>query len=111
MVIPFPCMIRDGGGDDGTTQSRSGTAVLRVPPRRGGSGRSSGAADRGVRGPVVGLWRAGALLLRDRPAFDRPGADDPDAHPRLCLRDPVGAATLSRGSGQLGLSMVLRSGP
>src|SRR5690349_21655962 len=100
-----------GADDDGTAESESGSALLRVLPRRCRSRRSSSTADRVAPGPVMGLWRAGALLLRDRSAFDRPGADDPDAHSRLCLRDPFGAATLSRGSGQLGLSMVLRPGP
>ena len=65
---------------------------------------------RGVLDLSWGLCGARAVLLGDRSAFDRPGADDTDAHHRLCFRDPVGAAALSRGSGQLGLSMVLRFG-
>ena len=35
------------------------------------------------------------LLSRARSALDRSGADDPDAHRRLCVRDPLGAGALS----------------
>ena len=51
--------------------------------------------------------RTGAALFSDRPALDRSGADDPDADPRLCVRDPLGARAVPRGSGQPGLSLVL----
>jgi hypothetical protein len=54
----------------------------------------------------VGLFGACVLLIRGRPAFERSGADDPDAHSRLRFRDQVGAAAPSRGSSQLGLSMM-----
>src|SRR5215467_11318120 len=40
-------------GDDGAAEARTGTAVLRVPARRGGTGRSPGARDR---------WRARSVL-------------------------------------------------
>ena len=52
--------------------------------------------------------RAGALLLPPWPPFDRSGADDPDAHPRLRVRHPLGAAAVPRGAGEPGVSLVLR---
>ena len=36
----------------------------------------------------------GALLLPHRPTVDRSGADDPDAHRRLRVCNPLGAAHL-----------------
>jgi len=35
--------------------------------------------------------RGASIAQGARPAFDRPGSDDPDAHHRLRLRDPLGA--------------------
>ena len=40
----------------------------------------------------LGARRAGAPLSSDRPALDRSGAHDPDAHRRLRVRHPLGAA-------------------
>ena len=55
-----------------------------------------------------GLRRAsGAVLQRDGPAFDRSGADDPDADRRLLLRHPLGAAAVRGGPSQPGLPLVL----
>ena len=42
-------------------------------------------------------WR---LLSLDRPALDRSGAHDPDAHCRLRVRDPLGAGVVPRGAGE-----------
>ena len=56
----------------------------------------------------MGARRAGAPLLAPRPALDRSGADDPDAHPRLRVRHPLGTAAVPRGAGEPGLSVVLR---
>ena len=51
---------------------------------------------------------ARTLLLAAGPAVDRSSADDSNADRRLCIRDPLGAVALTRGSGQLGISLVLR---
>ena len=51
---------------------------------------------RGRRGSrsELGAFRVGALLSSARSAIDRSGADDPDAHYRLCVRDPLGAGAV-----------------
>ena len=50
------------------------------------------------------------FLQPDGPAFDRSGADDPDADRRLLPRHPLGAAAVRGGSSQSGLSLVLPTG-
>jgi hypothetical protein len=47
------------------------------------------------------------LLLSPGPALDRSGPPDPDADPRLHVRDPLGESALPRGAGEPRLSLVL----
>src|SRR5215467_8001931 len=47
-------------------------------------------------------------LLQHWSALGRSRADDPDAHPWLRIRGPLGARTMPRGSAQSRLSLVLR---
>ena len=49
------------------------------------------------------------VLLAYGSAFDRSGADDPDVPCGLRVCDPLGAAAVLRGTGQSGLSVVLRA--
>src|SRR3954454_24878931 len=65
------------------------------------------AIDRPVCRPRRGTVRTGAVLQRDGTAFDRSGADDPDADRRLLLRHPLGAAVVRGGPSEPGLSLVL----
>ena len=57
--------------------------------------------------PFLGTRRANALLSEDWAAFDRSGADDPDAHRRLRICDPLGASVVSRDASEPCLSLVL----
>ncbi len=101
-------------GDDGAAGGRSEGIVLRVRSGCDGTERPSAPPDRSLRerGPTRSARRVGTLLQRDRPALDRPRADDPDADRGLLLRHPLGAAALRRGRDASGLSLVLpaRSG-
>ena len=49
---------------------------------------------------ILGTRRASALLSEDWAAFDRSGADDPDAHRRLRICDPLGASVVSRDASE-----------
>jgi len=50
-----------------------------------------------------------AVLFDTRSAVDRPCADDADADHRLCLWPALRAVVVSRGAGELRLSLVLQA--
>jgi hypothetical protein len=70
------------------------------------SARSSGAADRPF-ARSKSVHEELAPYFAHGPAFDRSGADDPDAVGWLYFGDPFQAAELRRDSGELCLSLVL----
>jgi len=59
---------------------------------------------------VVDLSWVHCELAPYYPKLGRPSIDDdPDAHRRLCVCNPLGASALSRRASEPGLSLVLRT--
>src|SRR5207248_9440758 len=65
------------------------------------------AVDRQVRRTRRSATGSGSVLQRERSAFDRPGAADPDVARRLLLRHPLGTAAMRRSASEPRLSLVL----